>query len=498
MPKYNIKNLIKSNQRIGMTESEKMSEKQHNRSDHGSLILNKQNSKDMITSTNNNDGQRRKIWIEAYGCSANIADSEMIAGMLKSNGYDIASHERESAMNLIVTCSVKDATEHKMLHRISTLSETRKPIIVAGCLPKADRDIVDSINPMASLLGPHSITSTIETVNSAFLGKKTVMLEDSIHDKVNIPRMRQNPTVSIVEIASGCMSQCTFCQTKIAKGYLRSYRIGDICRQIENDVIDGCKEIWLTSTDNGCYGKDSGSNLVELLRAIITIKGSYKIRVGMMNPMYIPSMIDDLLKVFSENDKIFKFLHIPIQSGSERILRRMKRGHTVKTFCEVVKIFRETIPEITIATDIIVGFPSETESDFQDTVSVIQKTEPDIVNSSKYSARPRTESAKFSKINSDVVKRRTGHIHNIIKQIALKRNSMWQKWIGDIIIDEYIHSKKDTLIQGRNYAYKPIILSANSGSSNHEVLNEFRCKIGDVVNVSVESFSYYALQGKLN
>ena len=481
-----------------MSESDRISENQYNRSDHGRLIPNKQNSKHVLTGTNSNDNERRKIWIEAYGCSSNIADSEMIAGMLKNNGYDIARDQGESDMNLIVTCSVKDATEHKMLHRISTLSDTRKPIIVAGCLPKADRDIIDFINPMASLLGPHSIANTIETVNSAFLGKKLVRLEDSIQDKVNIPRIRRNPTVSIVEIASGCMSQCTFCQTKIAKGYLRSYRIGDICRQIENDVTDGCKEIWLTSTDNGCYGKDCGSNLVNLLRAITTIEGSYKIRVGMMNPMYIPNMIEDLLKVFSENDKIFKFLHIPIQSGSERILRRMKRGHTVKTFTDVVKIFREAIPEITISTDIIVGFPSETENDFQDTVSVIQKTEPDIVNSSKYSARPRTESAKFEKINSEVVKRRTAQLHTIIKQIALKRNSMWQNWIGDIIIDEHIHSKEDTLIQGRNYAYKPIILTANSDSSNHEMLNEFRYKIGNIVSVSVDSFSYYALQGKLN
>lgn len=481
-----------------MGESEKISENQYNKGADGRHILKKKKSKHVMTSTNNNDSERRKIWIEAYGCSSSIADSEMIAGMLKSNGYDVAADEGESDMNLIVTCSVKDATEHKMLHRISTLSNRRKPIIVAGCLPKADPDIVKFTNPMASLLGPHSIANTVETVKSAFLGKKIVMLEDSIHDKVNIPRIRRNPTVSIVEIASGCMSQCTFCQTKIAKGYLRSYRIGDICRQIQNDVIDGCKEIWLTSTDNGCYGNDSGSNLVMLLRAITKIEGSYKIRVGMMNPMYIPNMIDDLLEVFLENDKIFKFLHIPIQSGSERILRRMKRGHTVKTFTDVVKIFREAIPEITIATDIIVGFPSETENDFQDTVSVIQRTEPDIVNSSKYSARPRTESAKFEKINSDVVKRRTAQIHSIIKQIALKRNSMWQNWIGDIIIDEYIHSKEDTLIQGRNYAYKPIILTANPDSSNHGIVNKFRNKIGDIVNVSVESFSYHALQGKMN
>ncbi|HYZ50227.1 MAG TPA: hypothetical protein VE593_05010, partial [Nitrososphaeraceae archaeon] len=165
-----------------MGESVEISKKKYNSREDGSHILNKKNPKHVIIDTNNNDSERRKIWIEAYGCSSNIADSEMIAGMLKSNGYDLAANEGESDMNLIVTCSVKEATEHKMLHRISALSDRRKPIIVAGCLPKADPDIVNFTNPMASLLGPHSIANTIETVKSAFLGKKTIMLEDSIHD----------------------------------------------------------------------------------------------------------------------------------------------------------------------------------------------------------------------------------------------------------------------------------------------------------------------------
>ncbi|MGI0049557.1 MAG: tRNA (N(6)-L-threonylcarbamoyladenosine(37)-C(2))-methylthiotransferase, partial [Nitrososphaera sp.] len=192
-----------------------------------------------------------------------MADSEMISGLLKGAGYEIATKQGEGALNLIVTCSVKDTTEHRMVSRIKAMSKSGKPLVVAGCLPKADRAKVEALSSSASLLGPHSIENAAAVVGSALAGNRLVALEDSASDKVNIPRVRLNPVVSIVEIASGCMSECTFCQTKIAKGWLRSYRIGDIMRQIQADLEAGCKEVWLASTDNGCYGKDVGTDLVE-------------------------------------------------------------------------------------------------------------------------------------------------------------------------------------------------------------------------------------------
>lgn len=402
--------------------------------------------------------EKKKVWIEAYGCSASKADSEMITGLLKNNGYEIATDEDGSSLNLIVTCSVKDVTEHKMLYRIGKLSKLGKPIVVAGCLPKADRYRVESVSPSASLLGPHSIDKTVDVVNYAISGQKKVILEDSAADKINLPKMRLNPIISIVEIASGCLSKCTFCQTKLAKGWIRSYRIGDIVRQIQNDIDEGCKEIWLSSTDNGCYGKDIGSDLVELLTSCCKISGDYKIRVGMMNPMYLPSLIDELVTVYANNDKIFKFLHIPVQSGSDRILRKMKRGHTVKIYCDAVKAFRSKMPEMTIATDIIVGFPSETEGDFQKTLTLLKETMPDIINCSKYSARPKTQAAKLKQTGSNIVKERTEKLHLISKEIGTTRNSLWDEWTGEIIIDEI----NNNTVQGRNYAYKPVIVSSPS------------------------------------
>ncbi|MFL6322298.1 MAG: tRNA (N(6)-L-threonylcarbamoyladenosine(37)-C(2))-methylthiotransferase [Nitrososphaeraceae archaeon] len=434
--------------------------------------------------------QKKKVWIEAYGCAASKADSEMIAGQLKSCGYELARYEEESSLNIIVTCSVKDATEHKMLHRIGELTKAKKPAVLAGCLPKADKDRVEYLFPSASLLGPHSIDKTMDVVNSAFSGKKMVILDDSLSNKINIPRIRLNPVVGIVEIATGCMSDCTFCQTKLAKGEIRSYPAGEILRQIQHDVKEGCKEIWLTSTDNGCYGKDLGSSIVELLRLCCSINSDYKIRVGMMNPMHLGSIVKELLEVYEHNEKIFKFLHIPVQSGSDYILRKMKRGHSVKTYRDVVKAFRSRIPEITIATDIIVGFPSESDDDFGKTLQLINDTQPDIVNSSKYSARPNTAAANLKQLKSDLIKSRTDTLHLLVKEISRKRNSMWMGWKGEVIIDELNNNSKI----GRNYAYKSVVISPRDvHRSSSNLYGQY--SLGTEIKAQIYDYSDYSLKG---
>ena len=140
---------------------------------------------------------KTKVWLETYGCAASKADSEMIAGQLKTNGYELADFEEDSSLNIIVTCSVKDATEHKMLYRIQELTKAKKPTVLAGCLPKADRDRVENIFPSVSLLGPQSIDRTIDVVNSALAGNKIAILDDSPYNKINVPRIRLNPIVGM-------------------------------------------------------------------------------------------------------------------------------------------------------------------------------------------------------------------------------------------------------------------------------------------------------------
>ena len=427
-----------------------------------------------------NRNPKKNVWIEAYGCSANIADSEIIAGTLNNHGYNIVNCIDDSDLNIIVTCSVKDSTEHKMLHRIKQLTVDNKPLLVAGCLTKTERKKIEKINPNVSLLGPNSLDKSVEAVNLTLSNNKMVFLDDSSAEKVNLPRLRVNKSISIVEIASGCLSNCSFCQTKISKGTLKSYRPGSIISQIKNDVKDGCNEIWLTSTDNGCYGKDINSNLVELLKLCTQIEGNYKLRVGMLNPMYLSEILHDLISVYKNEEKIFKFLHIPVQSGSNKILKQMYRGHDIKIFKKAIYEFRKSIPEITIATDVIVGFPNETENDFKLTMDLIKESEPDIVNISKYSQRSGTVSSRLKNISSDQKKLRSTILHNLSRDISRRRNTLWKGWIGDVYIDEITN----TLVQGRNYAYKSVIIN------NADTLN---LGVGQIIKVKVVDSSQYSL-----
>ena len=390
-----------------------------------------------------------KIFVEAYGCSASFADSEMISGLIINGGHTLATNSSESDLNLIVTCSVKDTTANKMMHRIKSLKT--KPLIVAGCLPKAEQSNVEKFIENASLLGPNSLGKTLDVINSTLMGKKQIALEDSDLSKVGLPKVRLNSAVGIVEIASGCMSECTFCQTKLAKGDLTSYRLGDIVRQVQTEIKEGCREVWLTSTDNGCYGLDIGTDLPTLVNTVSEIPENFMIRVGMMNPMYMPRIKEKLIESY-DNDKVFKFLHIPVQSGSNKVLNDMKRGHTSETFREIVKKVKERFENFTISTDIIVGFPSETEEDFQKTISLLDETKPDVVNLSKYSARPGTDAAGLKQLDATEVKRRSKIIFEQINKISLKSNEKWIGWKGKVLFAE----NTEEGIKGRNYAYKPI------------------------------------------
>jgi len=392
-----------------------------------------------------------KIFVESYGCSASFSDGEMISGLIINGGHTLVEDSSESDLNIVVTCSVKDATANKMIHRIKSLKS--KPLVVAGCLPKAEQVTVEKFSENASLLGPNSLGKTLQIIDSTLKGQKQIALDDTDLSKVGLPKVRLNPVVGIVEIASGCMSECTFCQTKLSKGDLTSYRLGDIVRQVQTEIKDGCKEVWLTSTDNGCYGFDIGTDLPSLVNAVAEIPDDFMVRVGMMNPMYMPRIKEDLIKSFN-NDKVFKFLHIPVQCGSNKVLHDMKRGHTAETFRDIVNKVNDEFEKFTISTDIIVGFPSETEEDFQKTVDLLDEIRPDVVNLSKYSARPGTDAAEMKQIDVVEMKRRSKIIFEQISKISIENNKKWIGWKGKVLFDE----KTEEGVKGRNFAYKPIFV----------------------------------------
>ena len=418
-----------------------------------------------------------KIWVEAYGCSASFADSEMISGLIVNGGHTLVQDKSESDLNLIVTCSVKDVTATRMINRIK--ESQSKPLVVAGCLPKAERHTVEKFARNASMMGPNSIGKTLQVIKTTLNGSKIVALDDTDLSKVGIPKVRLNPVVGIVEISNGCMSECTFCQTKLAKGDLNSYRIGDIVRQVKRELTDGCKEIWLSSTDNGCYGLDIGEDLPSLIEQVSQIPEDFRIRIGMMNPMFMPRIRDGLLKSF-ESNKVFRFLHVPVQSGSNDVLNNMKRGHTVETFKNVVRKFRTKFESFTISTDIIIGYPTETKENYEETIELLKETRPDIVNLSRYSKRPGTVDAEMPQIDVTEVKRRSKQVTELINDISLENNKKWIGWKGDVLFDENL----DGQIKGRNFAYKPIFVNQMS-------------EIGQICTVRVVNATNHSLIGEI-
>ncbi len=354
-----------------------------------------------------------KVFIKTYGCQANINDSEVLAGRLVSEGNILVNNEEEADKIIVNSCSVKNKTQSKIIYYISEIEKSYpdKEIEVGGCLVKS----VDLTKKFQNI-------HIIDTINT---------------NKLNGNIIRTNKDIGIIQISQGCLNSCTFCSTKLARGILKSYRIGDIKRQFEVLLNDGCKTIYLTSQDNGCYGFDIGnkvkksslfpipetsdnkeevsdikSNLPELVSELLSVEGDYKIRIGMMNPWHLRKIINGLIEVYKDK-RIQPFLHIPVQSGSERVLKDMKRIHTVAEFREAVKLFRQEIPDIDIATDIIVGFPTETEEDFQETYDLIKEIKPEVINVAAYSPRPKTKSAKLKQISTEIVKQRTKKLNEL-------------------------------------------------------------------------------------
>jgi MiaB-like tRNA modifying enzyme len=328
------------------------------------------------------------------------------------------------------------------------------------------------------MIGPNSIHIISKIIKGGLNGEKIVSNNDLKNPKLCLPRIRKNPIVEICEISSGCLNSCSFCEVKLAKGNLRSYPLSDIIKEIKGSLKQGCKEIWLTSQDCGCWGMDKKSNLVKLVDEICKINGKFLVRIGMMNPSHVKKIIDDLLECY-KSEKVFKFIHLPIQSGSNKILKNMNRNYSVKDFENIVKEFIHQFPMLNLSTDIIVGFPGETVKDFQKTIDLIKRIEPDIVNISKFGARPGTKAEKMKQISRKIINERCKELTETIKTIQLEKNKKWIGFEGELLIDE-VNDKK---IVGRNFAYKPVIL--NKG------------KLGDFKRVKIKSVSSTSLFGKI-
>jgi MiaB-like tRNA modifying enzyme len=399
-----------------------------------------------------------KVFLETFGCTANKADSEILKGLLKENNFEFTSEEKADFL-VINSCGVKEQTENKVIKRIKTLSAVfpEKKLIVFGCLPKINSKKIFNANPKAIQFG----TDLNEI--SAFFG---LSLSNSLS---LVPQENENKFVSIIPIAKGCLSNCAFCATRIARGTLKSHSINEIKEKFEKSIKIS-KEVWLTSQDNAVYGFDLKTNLASLLQELCKINGKYRIRVGMMNPRFIKGFLPELLKSF-ESKKVYKFFHIPLQSGSNEVLFKMKRFYTVEEFYSIIEKIKKKFFNATISTDIIVGFPGETEKQFNETMKAIKELKPTIVNISRFGLRPNTFAVKLSnQLHGRIKKERSRKLSRLCRKIAFDNH---KALVGEKGVVLFTEKGKNNFFVGRNENYVQVIVKSNKNLLGKFVKVEF-------------------------
>lgn len=394
-----------------------------------------------------------KIFIRTFGCTLNQSDSEAMAGLLQGAGHTLVGSADQAQMIVFNTCTVKDNPEKRFFSELKKARAAGKLIVVAGCVSQAD-----PLNEKLAgipILGVDNIDRIVEVVGEAVAGKagSVVRLVGRGRKlRLNLPKTRRNPVVEIIPICAGCLGECSYCKTRHARGSLVSYDPEEIKQQFRAAVKDGVKEIWLTSQDNGAYGKDIGSSLPALMKELLEIKGDYMVRIGMINPNHALESIDGLIDIL-KHPRVFKFVHLPLQSGNDRILKLMNRRYSAADFVFLVRKLREAIPDVTLATDIIVGFPSETEQEFEDTCSLLEQLRISVINITKFYPRPGTPAKRLKVLPNKVAKSRSLRLTTLYKRITT--NAEWVGWQGEVIIDEV---GKDRSWIGRNNCYRQIVV----------------------------------------
>ena len=399
-----------------------------------------------------------RVHVESYGCPKNRVDGEIMEALLVSAGYDITERWEEAEYVVVNTCAVKDPTERKMVRRIRELLDSGKRVIVTGCLTHVNPGAIDP--RVSGILGVKSLDRIADAISLAERGGKLISVEgwrERNVDKLELPRLWRDGVAFVVPISEGCLNACTYCATRFARGVLKSYRPELIVKWVRDALERGYREIILSSEDTGCYGFDIGTNLAELLDEITAIEGDFRVRVGMMNPNHVIRFLDDLIEAY-QDEKVYSFLHLPVQSGDDDVLRRMGRNYTVEEFEGIVRTFRRKIRDLNLNTDIIVGFPGESEEAFRNTVELVKWVKPDKINVSRYSPRPGTLAAKWKQLPGWLIKERSRELHRLRLAIAYEIN---KTYVGRTV-EVLVHGEgKKGGVEGRTHNYKEIILERN-------------------------------------
>ncbi|MFX1495574.1 MAG: tRNA (N(6)-L-threonylcarbamoyladenosine(37)-C(2))-methylthiotransferase [Promethearchaeota archaeon] len=424
-----------------------------------------------------------KFYIETYGCTSNKADSYIITSLLKKSNYKQSTLD-DADFIIINTCGVKQQTENKIKTRLKSLynlfrKNPEKYIIIAGCLPFIDhsyidviRNIVPNFSAIVDLDNIHEFPKILEQIKQG--NTNLIIKSQELIDKTEfLIDLAPGKITGIVPISEGCLGACTYCCVKNARGRLNCYQPDKIIKNVEYQLKQGIKQIYLTSQDCSTYNFNH-IELVDIIKNITNLDYKFFLRIGMLNPSFLIKDLDQLITIFNFK-KVYQFLHIPLQSGSDKILDKMNRTYKIAEIINKIEILRKSFPHLTISTDIICGFPGETEDDFLKTMELIKWLKPEILNISKFTPRPGTRAKNMKQIDGKIIKERSNHLSKIFRNILFNSNKEWENWKGEVLI---LHEgEKNNQAFGRNFAYKNVFIEDFKGNyGDFTLVNVYKVK----------------------
>lgn len=380
-----------------------------------------------------------RYFVESYGCTMNFGEGVQLSDRMAELGHERVTCADDAEIVVLNTCIVVSATEKKMIKRISELRRSGKEVVVTGCMAKVQPERIAIRLPDSLIVPPEDYPGFTDDVVSRYGRGDAETAPSDEH-------------FGIIPIAQGCLGNCTYCITRFARGRLASYPAASLKTEFDRMVAAGAKEILLTAQDTACYGRDIGGSLADLIAELLENEEEYRIRIGMMNPDSLDEGLDDLLEVIAD-DRVYRFLHIPVQSGSDDVLAAMKRKYTVDGFKGLVGRLRSRYPEISIATDVITGFPGETDEDHRMSVELLEWLKADTVNITRFSPRPGTPAMQMEHINGRIVAERSAEITGVKNSVESMVNSRLIGRTYRALVTE--KGKAGTSI-ARNENYRPI------------------------------------------
>ena len=431
----------------------------------------------------------KKFMILTYGCQMNVHDSENIRGIMEDNGSVETDSLDDADIIIVNTCAIRENAHNKaegMLGRIKHLKEKKNNICVifCGCMAQEEK-LVDKIKNykwIDIICGTHNYHKIPLYLNNFYNNGELVRECFSIEGNVieNLPVKRDSKYTAWVNIQYGCDKFCTYCIVPYTRGKQRSRRLEDIVDEVRELYNNGYSEVTLLGQNVNAYGKDIGTDFATLLGAVSQV-GIPRIRFVTSHPW---DFTDEMISVIAKCDNIMPYIHLPIQSGSDRILKLMGRKYTKSEYLDLVDKIRKAIPNVSISTDIIVGFPGETEEDFLDTLDVVNKVKYDLAYTFIYSPREGTPAAKMEDDTSlDEKEKRLYKLNNLINDYALINN----KKLSDKVVDVLIIDKSDK--DGKYMGYTP----------NMKLVN-VKCDesyLGKIVPVKITDVKTWSLSGEV-